>query len=260
MRAKKSYGQHFLADEGIANRIVSEVQKHAGDLPMLEVGPGKGVLTKYLFLGSKQFKAVEADIDMFDYLHNQYPGIEEHLVYGNFLKVDLKSIYEDRPFLLFGNFPYNISSQILFKMLDFRDQIPCMIGMFQKEVAERVVAPHGSKIYGRISVLIQAYYRGKILFDVGPGSFSPPPKVNSSVIILERKEAEEFTYDEKLFKQVVAISFSQRRKMLRNTLKSLVNDNEFLKEDVFTKRPEHLSVDDFIALTNSITKLNNNES
>lgn len=260
MRAKKSYGQHFLNDEGIARKIVNYVEEYAAGLPLMEVGPGKGVLTKYLFLSQQDFKAVEADVDMFDYLYQRYPGIEEHLVLSDFLKLRLEKVYPEGEFVLFGNFPYNISSQILFKMLKYRDRIPSMIGMFQKEVAERVVAPHGSKTYGRISVMIQAYYRGKVLLNVGPRSFSPPPKVNSAVILLERKGEEELGCDEKKFKQVVSMAFSQRRKMLRNTLKSLIIDNEILKNDVFTKRPEQLSVEDFIALTNIIIKQKSHES
>lgn len=260
MKAKKSYGQHFLNDEGIARKIVSHVEEQAGELPMMEVGPGKGVLTKYLYLGQQDFKAVEADMDMINYLHQHYPGIEDHLVLSDFLKLRLETVYPEGEFVLFGNFPYNISSQILFKMVKYRDRIPAMVGMFQKEVAERVVAPHGNKTYGRISVMIQAYYSGKILFNVGPRSFSPPPKVDSSVILLERKVKEGLGCDEKKFKQVVSLAFSQRRKMLRNTLKSLIIDNEILEKDVFTKRPEQLSVEDFIALTNNITKQNSHES
>jgi 16S rRNA (adenine1518-N6/adenine1519-N6)-dimethyltransferase len=259
MRAKKSYGQHFLKDEGAALKIINAVEDLSDDRPVVEVGPGKGVLTKYLYQGGKNFKAIEADLDMFDYLHDHYPGIEQHLVFGDFLKIDLGKIYKGEEFVLFGNFPYNISSQILIKMIKYRDRIPSMVGMFQKEVAERIVAAHGSKTYGRISVMIQAYYTGKILFELGPGAFIPPPKVNSTVIILERKPFGTLDCDEKVFKQVVSLAFSQRRKMLRNTLKSLVNSNELLKEDVFTKRPEHLSVEDFIALTNLITKHNSHE-
>lgn len=260
MKAKKSYGQHFLNDEGIARKIVEAVQQFGSDLPLLEIGPGKGVLTKYLFLSQQDFRAIEADVDMFDYLHDNFPGIEEHLVQGDFLKIPLEKMFADSEFVLFGNFPYNISSQILIRMLKYRDRIPAMVGMFQKEVAERVVAPPGSKTYGKISVMVQAYYEGKVLFRVKPGSFSPPPKVDSAVIELKRKQKLTLDCDGKLFKQVVGLSFGQRRKMLRNTLKSLIIDNEILKQDVFTKRPEQLSVEDFIALTNLITKNKKNES
>jgi len=260
MRAKKSYGQHFLKDEGIAQLIVDNVFAYNENLSLLEVGPGKGVLTKYLFKAKKSFKAVEADLDMFEFLHLNYPGIDDHLVYGDFLKVNLLDIYPDEEFILFGNFPYNISSQILIKMIKFRDRIPYMVGMFQKEVADRLVAGPGSKTYGRISVMVQAYFKGKLLFDVGPNSFDPPPKVNSAVISFERKTEQELGCDEKLFKQVVSLGFSQRRKMLRNTLKSMVNSNEILQEDVFTKRPEQLSVDEFVALTNKIKNHIDNES
>jgi len=229
-------------------------------LPLLEVGPGKGVLTKYLFSEKCKFKAIDADQDMFEYLHEAYPGIDDHLILGDFLKVNMDEIFPDEEFVLFGNFPYNISSQILIRMVQNRKRIPYMVGMFQKEVAERVIAPSGSRVYGRISVMIQSYYTGKVLFDVPPGKFDPPPKVNSAVIMLERKKEQTLQCDEKFFRQVVSLGFSQRRKMLRNTLKSLVNDNEFLQQDVFTKRPEHLSVEEFIDLTNMITKHNNNES
>jgi 16S rRNA (adenine1518-N6/adenine1519-N6)-dimethyltransferase len=260
MKAKKSYGQHFLNDEGIARKIVEAVRQKAGDLPLLEVGPGKGVLTKYLYLSKQAFKAIESDVDMFDYLHDHYPGIEDHLVHGDFLKVPLEKVFTDSQFVLFGNFPYNISSQILIRMLKYRDRIPVMVGMFQREMAERVVAPHGSKTYGRISVMVQAHYEGKVIFGVKPGSFNPPPKVDSAVIVLQRKPKIEMDCDEKMFKQIVSLAFGQRRKMLRNTLKSVIIDNELLQQDVFTRRPEQLSVEDFIALTNLITKHQNHES
>lgn len=259
-RAKKSYGQHFLNDEGIARSIVENVRSFDPELPLLEVGPGKGVLTSHLYEQKCNFKAIEADPDMFEYLHETYPGIDDHLILGDFLKINIDEIYPESQFVLFGNFPYNISSQILIRMIQNKQRIPYMVGMFQKEVAERVVAPSGSRVYGRISVMVQSYYSGKVLFDVGPDKFNPPPKVNSAVIMLQRKEQQELPCDEKTFKQVVNLGFSQRRKMLRNTLKSLVNDNEFLQQDVFTKRPEHLSVEEFVDLTNLITKHNNNES
>jgi 16S rRNA (adenine1518-N6/adenine1519-N6)-dimethyltransferase len=259
-RAKKSYGQHFLSDEGMAQRIVEFATEYKKKLPLLEVGPGKGVLTKYLLDTQHEFKAVEADWEMTHFLQQEYEGMAEHLIQADFLKLSFNQLFPGREFILFGNFPYNISSQILIKMVQNRERIPYMVGMFQKEVAERVIAPAGSKTYGRISVMIQAYYQGKVLLKLGPGSFSPPPKVDSAVICLERKEALEIDCDEKLFKQVVSLGFSQRRKMLRNTLKSLVNDNDFLKQDVFTKRPEQLPVEEFIELTKLISKYKENES
>lgn len=259
-RAKKSYGQHFLSDEAMAQRIVDLVRGYEGLLPMLEVGPGKGVLTKYLLDHDQEFKAVEADWDMIAYLEEQYPEIGKHLIPADFLKLRLDDLFSSGEFILFGNFPYNISSQILFKMVQNRERIPFMVGMFQKEVAERVIAAPGSKVYGRISVMIQAYYSGKVVLQLGPKSFSPPPKVDSAVIILERKKELDIDCDEKLFKQVVSLGFSQRRKMLRNTLKSLLTDNDFFKQDVFTKRPEQLSVEEFIELTKIITKHKQNES
>jgi len=259
-RAKKSYGQHFLKDDTIARRIVEKGLFHAQGLPILEVGPGKGVLTRYLLESGIDFRAVEADREMFDYLTENYSGLEDRVILADFLRLDLDKIFPGRAFMLFGNFPYNISSQILIRMIRFRSQIPVMVGMFQREVAERVVAPSGSKVYGRISVMVQAYYSGKILFGLKPGSFVPPPKVDSSVILLERKADTEITCDESLFRQVVSLGFSQRRKMLRNSLKGLVNDNDFLQQDVFTRRPEQLSVQEFIELTKTITKYKENES
>lgn len=254
LRAKKSYGQHFLNNETIAQKIVEKVRSFDPELPLVEVGPGKGVLTKYLFLSKMNFKSIEADLDMMEYLADHYPGIENHLVFADFLKIDLSEVYEKGEFVLFGNFPYNISSQILLKMVKHRERIPYMVGMFQKEVADRVIAGPGSKTYGRISVMIQAYYEGFHVLNVGPGSFTPPPKVDSAVIALKRKEKHLMNCDEKLFKQVVSLGFSQRRKMLRNTMKSLTNNNDLLKQDVFTKRPEQLSVEEFVELTNLISK------
>ncbi len=251
MRAKKSYGQHFLINESLARNIAETAIELSEAYPVLEIGPGKGVLTKYLYEENIIFKSVEADLDMIEYLHGKFPGIDIHLIYEDILKLDLNEVFENE-FILFGNFPYNISSQILFKMIDYKNKIPVLIGMFQKEVAERIIANPGNKEYGILSVLVQAYYKGKIIFKVKPGSFNPPPKVDSAVIKLERKDKLELDCDESLFKTIVKSTFNQRRKMIRNTLKSLVNDNEVLKDDFFKKRPEQLSIDDFIELTNKI--------
>ncbi len=251
MKAKKSYGQHFLSNESLAKSIADKAIELSDKYPVLEIGPGKGVLTKYLYDKMIRFKSVEADPDMVEYLHITYPDIDMHLIYKDILKLDLNEVF-DEEFVLFGNFPYNISSQILFKMLEYKDKIPIMIGMFQKEVAERIIASPGNKEYGILSVLVQAYYTGKIIFRVKPGSFSPPPKVDSAVIKLERKEKFTLDCNEALFKTIVKSTFNKRRKMIRNTLKSLVNDDEILKDVFFTKRPEQLSLEDFIALTNKI--------
>ena len=251
MKAKKSYGQHFLSNESLAKSIADKAIELSDKYPVLEIGPGKGVLTKYLYDKMIRFKSVEADPDMVEYLQITYPDIDMHLIYKDILKLDLNEVF-DEEFVLFGNFPYNISSQILFKMLEYKDKIPIMIGMFQKEVAERIIASPGNKEYGILSVLVQAYYTGKIIFRVKPGSFSPPPKVDSAVIKLERKEKFTLDCNEALFKTIVKSTFNKRRKMIRNTLKSLVNDDEILKDVFFTKRPEQLSLEDFIALTNKI--------
>lgn len=252
LRAKKSYGQHFLNSEQIAERIVESLQKTNLYDKVLEVGPGKGVLTKYLLEKPYDLVAVEADDDMVTYLQQVYPGLDGRLVAADFLKLRLNEVLGDAPFGLIGNFPYNISSQILIKMIEYRSQIPEMVGMFQREVAERVIAPPGSKTYGVISVLVQAYYSGEYLFTVKPGSFSPPPKVQSAVIRLTRKDPFVLDCDERLFKRIVKQAFNQRRKMLRNTLKSLFSE-EILKEDFFQKRPEVLSVEDFVQLTRRAT-------
>lgn len=257
IRAKKSYGQHFLINESIAESIAGEAIEISKKYPVLEIGPGKGVLTKYLYESMIRFISVEADIEMIEYLHSKYQGIELHLLFRDFLKLNFNDVFPDEEFVLFGNFPYNISSQIIFKMIENHGRIPALIGMFQKEVAERIVAGPGSKDYGILSVLTQAHYSGKIILRVKPGSFSPPPKVDSSVIRLERKENPELDCNEKLFKSIVKITFNQRRKMIRNTLKSIVNDSDFLQDEFFNNRPEQLSLEDFVYLTNIIEQKTN---
>jgi 16S rRNA (adenine1518-N6/adenine1519-N6)-dimethyltransferase len=249
MKAKKSFGQHFLVNEDISSRIANSLTLTNLYDKVVEVGPGKGVLTKYLLERDFELWAVEADRDMVQYLNSNYSEISDYIIPADFLKVDLNLFLKNKPFALIGNFPYNISSQILFKMLEHREQIPEMVGMFQKEVAERVVAGPGSKTYGVISVLIQAYYEGKVLFNVSPGNFNPPPKVQSAVIRLVRKENAELGCDEKLFKQIVKQTFGQRRKMLRNTMKTFLKDDEIIQDEFFQQRPERLSLDDFIQLT-----------
>lgn len=248
MRAKKSYGQHFLNSEHIAQRIADQLQltEHYGRV--LEVGPGRGMLTQFLLDRPFELTVVEADRDMVAYLQRHFPQLKDNIIPADFLKLPLDQIFSE-PFGLIGNFPYNISSQILFKMLDYKELIPEMAGMFQLEVAERIVAPPGSKTYGVISVLIQAHYEGKLCFQVDRTKFNPPPKVQSGVIRLVRRNTAAPDYDEKRFRQVVKLAFSQRRKMLRNTLKSLISDPDRLQDPFFQQRPERLSVEDFIQLT-----------
>ena len=248
MRAKKSYGQHFLNSELITEEIAYSLEATQYK-NVLEIGPGKGMLTKYLLKRDIELLVVEADRDMVQYLSQNFAELKDKIIPADFLKLDLKPFFKEEPFGLIGNFPYNISSQILFKMLDYKEQIPEMVGMFQKEVAERVVAGPGSKTYGVISVLIQAYYEGKYLFTVDKDNFTPPPKVQSGVIRLTRKENLDLGCNPKLFSRVVKQAFSQRRKMLRNTMRSFLKDSPLLEEDFFTKRPEKLSVDDFVQLT-----------
>lgn len=257
MKAKKSFGQHFLINENVAKEIAYSGDWDGSIKNVLEVGPGKGVLTKYLLEQDFNLRVVEADRDMVAYLEKHYPQLEDKIIFLDFLKLNMKKAFDNKPFYLIGNYPYNISSQIIFKMLKYKELIPEMVGMFQKELAERIVAPHGSKTYGVISILTQAYYDGTIIKNISPGSFSPPPKVNSAVIKLVRKENfKDLGCDYKLFKQVVKQSFSQRRKMLRNTLKSIVHDKEMLDDLYFNKRPEQLSVQEFIDLANRIEASN----
>ena len=246
MKAKKSFGQHFLVNEHIAQKIATSLKRSEGYANVLEVGPGKGVLTKYLAQQDIQLKVVEADQDMVNYLIHSKIVTPDQIIFLDFLKLSMEKVFDGASFYLIGNYPYNISSQILIRMVHYRHLIPEMVGMFQKEVADRVVAPPGSKTYGVISVLVQAYYTGSTLMDVSPGNFSPPPKVQSSVIRLVRKENFQLGCDEKLFRIVVKTAFNQRRKMLRNTLKPLVNDPVILEAPLFTQRPEQLSVSDFV--------------
>lgn len=226
---------------------------HRRGARILEVGPGKGALTKYL-LEQKEidYKAVEADWDMVHYLQQTFHFGPEQLIQEDFLKLPLEKVFEGEEYNIIGNFPYNISSQILFRVEKYRDCVPVVIGMFQKEVAERIASGPGSKVYGVISVLLQASYQPKVLFKVQPGSFFPVPKVTSAILMLERKENYELSCDRKLFRAVVKNSFNQRRKMLRNTLKSLIKDDHLYGLEIMKERPEQLSLDDFIELTNII--------
>jgi 16S rRNA (adenine1518-N6/adenine1519-N6)-dimethyltransferase len=251
LKPKKKYGQHFLTNEDIAEKISNAVLKYSiGNV--LEVGPGKGVLTKYL-AEAENLKCVEIDRDMVNYLNVIFPNLP--IFNRNFLKLDLAKVFEN-PFVIVGNFPYNISSQIVFKMLDYSDRIPAMVGMFQREMADRIASPPGSKTYGIISVLTQYQYNVKKLFNVSRGNFSPPPNVESSVLIFERKENFESFKDRKLLKTVVKLSFSSRRKMIKNNLNSLIKEKATFEDPIFIKRAEQLGLEDFLYLTQLIEKQN----
>ncbi len=256
MKAKKSFGQHFLINENAAKTIVDALDiSHSGQ-NVLEIGPGKGVLTKYLLEKDIHLRVVEADRDMVAYLQKTFPQLEEDIIFLDFLKLKLSRVFDEQPFLLIGNYPYNISSQIVMKMVKYKEYIPEMVGMFQREVAERIIAPHGNKTYGVISVLVQAYYEGEMVLKVSPGSFSPPPKVNSAVIKLKRKDNLSLGCDEKLFRTVVKMSFNQRRKMMRNSLKSIIKQKTLLEDKILTQRPEQLSLEQFVQLTQLIEESN----
>lgn len=258
VRPKKNLGQHFLNDENIAAEIADtistaqmpETHKDWGDIPVVEVGPGMGVLSKYLIESGRDVTAVELDSESVSYLARMYPQLK--VVEADFLRLDLTRIY-DRPFALIGNYPYNISSQIFFKVLDNIELIPVVAGMLQKEVAERICSKPGSKVYGILSVLLQAWYDCEYLFNVEPHVFTPPPKVRSGVLRLTRNSRTDLGCDPDFFKKVVKTAFGQRRKTIRNSLSPLIQpgspalDSRFMKE-----RPERLSVDDFIELTNLI--------
>ncbi len=255
VRPKKSLGQHFLTDLTVAQRIAETISSGR----VLEIGPGMGVLTRFLLRNTDiELTAVELDRESVAYLHEWYP--ELHLLEGDFLKLDLDTLYPDGYFSVIGNYPYNISSQIFFKILEYRDKIPVCSGMIQKEVAERIASKPGKKAYGILSVLLQAYYDIEYLFTVDETVFSPPPKVKSAVVRLTRNRRLTLDCDEQLFRQVVKTAFNQRRKQMRNSLMQLVGkDNPLLTNPVFTKRPEQLSVEEFITLTNLIAEQSNKQ-
>ncbi len=259
MKAKKSYGQHFLINEEIAERIANSLKREFPYDKLLEIGPGRCMLTKYLLETDFELFAVEADRDMVAFIQKYYPVLKSRLIPMDFMKLHLDQLFPQENFGIIGNFPYNISSQILFRMLEHKAQVPELVGMFQKEMAERVVAQPGSKTYGVISVLVQAYYTGEYLFDVTPDNFAPPPRVQSAVIRLLRIENRELGCSYKAFRRVVKQTFGQRRKMLRNTMKSFLKDKPILNEPFFKQRPEQLSVEDFVWLTNLIEEENDNK-
>ncbi len=251
VKAKKHLGQHFLTDEKIAQRIVESLTDLS--IKVLEIGPGMGVLTKYLIdKEGVDLQVVELDSESVEYLQDNYPQLKGNIISGDFLKMDLKQVTESS-FNIIGNFPYNISSQIFFKVLDYKDQIPQVVGMLQKEVAERLASPPGSKVYGILSVFLQAYYDVEYLFTVPENVFNPPPKVKSGVIRLIRNNVKKLDCDEKLFIRVVKAGFNQRRKTLSNSLKVIPFNRENISEcSLFSKRPEQLSVAEFVELTNFV--------
>lgn len=267
VKPKKFLGQHFLTDLTIASRIADTVDACPG-LPILEVGPGMGVMTQYLVQKPRQVKVVEIDYESVAYLRRTYPELEDSIIEDDFLKMHLERTFGGSPFVLTGNYPYNISSQIFFKMLDNKDLIPCCTGMIQKEVAERITAAPGSKTYGILSVLIQAWYNVEYLFTVHEHVFNPPPKVKSAVIRMTRNDTKELGCNERLFKRIVKTTFNQRRKTLRNNIRPLLGELDaerakaglpaldhtaFLQDELFNKRPEQLSVAEFIDLTRRVT-------
>ncbi len=266
VRPKKFLGQHFLTDLPTAQAIADTVDA-CPDIPVLEVGPGMGVMTQYLLPKGREFKVVEIDFESVGYLREHFPQLEENIIEDDFLKMHLEHTFGGRPFVLTGNYPYNISSQIFFKMLDYRHLIPCCTGMIQKEVAERLAAKPCCKAYGILSVLVQLYYDVDYLFTVEPGVFNPPPKVRSAVIRMTRNGVEHPGCDETLLRRVVKTTFNQRRKMMRGSIKPLLGELDqrcggnapdhaaFLADPMLTRRPEQLSVAEFVDLTNRVAAL-----
>ena len=266
VRPKKQLGQHFLTDQDIARRIADTVDACPA-LPILEVGPGMGVLTQYLLPKGRPVKVVEIDTESVAYLKENMPQLGENILGDDFLRMPLDQVFGGQPFVLTGNYPYNISSQIFFRMLEYRDLIPCCTGMIQREVAQRMAAGPGSRTYGILSVLLQAWYSVEYLFTVDEHVFCPPPKVKSAVIRLTRNEVSSLPCNEVLFRRVVKTTFNQRRKTLRNNIRPLLaqidneqrekglqpkDHTEWLAQELFQKRPEQLIVQDFISLTLSL--------
>ena len=259
VRPKKNLGQHFLVDLNIAKRIADTVDEPYGDLPVLEVGPGMGVMTQYLVTKPRQLKVVEIDRESVAYLKGTLfkDKGQDTIIEGDFLRMDLRELFNGGQFVLTGNYPYDISSQIFFKMIDNRDLIPCCTGMIQHEVALRIASQPGTKAYGILSVLIQAWYDVEYLFMVDETVFNPPPKVKSAVIRMTRNNVESLGCDEQLFKRVVKTAFNQRRKMLRVSLKQMLSDQQmpFIADSPFAMlRPEQLSIAQFVELTNLVEK------
>lgn len=263
VRPKKFLGQHFLTDLAVARNIADTVDACPA-LPVLEVGPGMGVMTQFLIPKGRELKVVELDFESVGYLRKKFPELEDSIIEDDFLKMHLENTFKGRPFVLTGNYPYNISSQIFFKMLDYRHLIPCCTGMIQKEVAERLSAHPGCKAYGILTVMVRLYYEVEYLFTVEPDVFNPPPKVRSAVVRLTRNGVKDPGCDGALLRRVVKATFNQRRKMMRGSIKPLLaqldaqcggtppRHDEFLAQPLLTRRPEQLPVSEFVALTNQV--------
>lgn len=255
VRPKKHLGQHFLTDLNIAKAIANTVDACPG-VPVLEVGPGMGVLTQYLVTKNRDVRVVEIDKESVAYLNENYPLLRDNIISDDFLRMDLRALFGGGSFVLTGNYPYDISSQIFFKMLDNKDLIPCCTGMIQREVAQRIASQPGNKAYGILSVLIQAWYDVEYLFTVDENVFNPPPKVKSAVIRMTRNGVVDLGCDEKLFKRIVKAVFNQRRKMLRVSLRQvldgIVPSAAFWENELMTKRPEQLTIRQFVELTNAV--------
>ncbi len=242
-----------MVNEYIAERIADALPEEKN---FIEVGPGRGVLTKYLVKRDANFIPIEKDDVLAAFIANEYPSLAQTIINNDFLKVDLSKLFEGASFSIIGNFPYNISTQILFAAIDHSERINHLVGMFQREVAQRIASGPGSKVYGITSVLTQYYFDVEYLFKVEKGNFNPPPKVTSAVIRLSRKSSVDRSIDFSLLKSIVKMSFQQRRKMMRNTLKGIVKDKNLLEEEIFQRRPESLSVEEFISLTKLIGQKN----
>ena len=253
VKAKKHLGQHFLTDDSISERIVNSLTGHGGYKQVLEIGPGTGALTQFLVKKDLDVALLDIDDESIDFLKIEYPFLINSIFKADFINDALPEKL-NAPFAIIGNFPYNISSQIMFKVIDLKDEVPEVVGMFQKEVAERLVCGPGSKVYGILSVLLKLWYDGEYLFTVDEHVFDPPPKVKSGVIRFKRNSRSELEVSEKFFKTVVKLAFNQRRKTLRNSLKSLINEKGVdASLPIFSERPEQLSVEQFIELTKIFT-------
>ncbi len=255
VRPKKALGQHFLTDLDVAARIAATLDAAPG-MPVLEIGPGMGVLTQYILASGRELDVVEIDTESVTWLRSHMPALDGHIIEGDFLRLPLDTIFGGRPFALIGNDPYNISSQIFFHMLEYRDHVPFCSGMLQREVAERIAAAPGSRTRGILSVLLQLWYDVRYLFTVPPGVFNPPPKVHSGVIELKRNSRLDAGCDERLLRTVVKTAFGQRRKTLRNSLRGLLPPGAQLPDSpMMAMRPEQLSVDQFVELTLTVENL-----
>ncbi len=255
VKPKKNLGQHFLTDLSIAQAIANTIDA-CPNIPVLEVGPGMGIMTQYLTAKPREVKVVEIDRESVVYLNETFPKLRDNIIGEDFLRMDLKKVFDGKQFVLTGNYPYDISSQIFFKMLDNKELIPCCTGMIQREVAQRIAATPGNKRYGILSVLIQTWYDVEYLFSVNEDVFNPPPKVKSAVIRMTRNDTRELGCNEKLFRHIVKMVFGQRRKMLRVSLRQILDDVQALGEcPLLMCRPEQLSIKEFVELTNMIERV-----